>query len=298
MILGQIFALLTAACWAQNSIVYSLAGKRVGSNAVTHIRLWIALPVIIVINFAFTGTPIPLDLSGSSYLFLSLSGLMGFCLADLFIFRAFVDIGHRETLVIMTTSPIFSTIISWFVLGEVLTLLQISGIALTVAGIGWVLFAENRAVDSTKAERRKVAPGVLFAFAGALAQAAGLTLAKFGMGSEVHPVSANLLRITAGLAGLVIFTAIRGQFFADFRRMKDTKALLYIGIGAVIGPVLGIILTLYALTMAPVGVVTTIMQVSPIMLLPIDKFVFKKRIPIGAVLGTFVAVGGAMLLFV
>ena len=63
------------------------------------------------------------------------------------------------------------------------------------------------------------------------------------------------------------------------------------------GPVGGIISTLYALTMAPVGIVTTIMQISPIMLLPVDRFVFKKRIPVGAVFGTLMAVGGAMLLF-
>ena len=138
----------------------------------------------------------------------------------------------------------------------------------------------------------------MFALFGTFAQAAGLIVAKYGMGSGVHPVSANMLRITSGLIGLVIFAALRGKFKVDFQKMHDTRALLLITSGSLIGPVLGMILTLYAFTMAPVGIVTTLMQTSPIMLLPIDKFFLKKRLSLGAVVGTCAAVGGAVLLFI
>lgn len=80
--------------------------------------------------------------------------------------------------------------------------------------------------------------------------------------------------------------------------MRDTRALGLIAQGAIVGPVAGIVSNLYALTLAPVGVVTTIMQTSPILLLPFDRFVLKRSIPIGAWLGTVAAVGGAILLFV
>ena len=298
-LIGQIFALLVAACWSQNSIVYAFAGKRVGSSTVTHLRLWIALPVIVLVHLAFTGDLIPLGLSWGAYFNLSISGLAGFFIADLLIFKAFVDIGHRETLVIMTTSPIFSAAGSWFILGEVLSVIQVAGIVLTVAGVCWVLFSESR-VQSTprSAGRRRIITGAVFALLGTIVQAAGLLIAKYGMGSDINPISANLLRVAAGLAGLVIFAAFRGELITDFKKMRDTRALLLISSGSVLGPVLGMILTLYAFTMAEVGVVTTLMQTSPIMLLPIDKFFFKRHVPIGAVLGTFLAVGGAALLFI
>ncbi|MCK4542795.1 MAG: hypothetical protein KAU17_11230 [Spirochaetales bacterium] len=54
----------------------------------------------------------------------------------------------------------------------------------------------------------------------------------------------------------------------------------------------------YALSWAPVGTVTTLMQMSPVMLLPIDRFVLKKRIPPGVVGGTIVAIAGAAFLFI
>ncbi len=293
-IIGHIFALLTAGCWAQNSIVYAAAGKRVTSRTVTHIRLWIALPVIFIVNLIFTGTLFPSGFSGSTYIYMGASGFLGFCVADLFIFYAFVEIGPRETLVVLTLSPIFSTIISWIFLHEILSPLQVLGILATIGGVIWVVLVEKKGKEKRNKNERL---GLLFAFLGAASQACGMVLAKQGLASGIHPVSSNLLRICAGVAGLAVFSLIRRNFIADFRKMKDTRALLLIGTGAIIGPVLGIILTMFALTLAPVGIVTTIMQTSPIMLLPVDRFVFKKEIPWGAVGGTVLAIGGAAGLF-
>src|SRR6056297_329900 len=295
IIIGQIFALLTAACWAQNSLVYSLAGKRVSSSTVTHIRLWIALPAIMLVHFVFNGTLFPVSLPIEGYLYLGASGLIGFFIADLFIFKAFVDVGPRETLVVMTLSPIFGALLSLIFLGEVLTPLQIVGILTTISGVAWVVYVERG--DPAK-KNRNYALGVLCAFLGAFTQAAGMVLAKGGIVSGVHPISANAVRISAGLVGIVIFAAGRRHLISDFRKMADKTALLLTAAGALVGPVLGIILTLYAFQWAPVGVVTTLMQTSPILLLPIERFVFKKKLPIGAVAGTFLAIGGAALLFI
>ena len=293
-VLGHIFALLTAGCWAQNSVVYAAAGRRVSSQTVTHVRLWIAPPVIFIVNFIFTGGLFPTGLSGGTYLFLGASGMLGFCIADLFIFFAFVEIGPRETLVVLTLSPIFSTVISWVFLEEFLSPLQIVGILATIGGVIWVVSVEKKGKGKRNRDERK---GLLFAFLGAISQALGMVLAKQGLASAIHPVSANLLRICAGVIGLAVFAVLRGRFKEDFTKMRDRRALLLISTGALIGPVLGIILTMFALTLAPVGIVTAIMQTSPIILLPVDRFIFKKDVPWGAAGGTVIAIGGAALLF-
>jgi drug/metabolite transporter (DMT)-like permease len=297
-ILGQLFAVLTAACWAQNSLTYSAVGKRVGSPTVTHIRLWLALPMIILVHLIFTGTLLPTGLPSGAYIFLSASGFVGFCLADLLIFRAFVEIGARETMVIMTMSPIFSALLSWLILGEILMPLQILGILGTIGGVSWVIIAESRRSRRDRTDSERNAKGIAFAVAGALTQAGGMILARQGLDFDVHPVSANVVRISAGLVGLTAYALLRGQFVTDFRKMSDRRSLLLLTLAAFVGPVLGIILTLYALSWAPVGIVTALMQITPIMLIPIDRFYYKKHIPLGAVAGTFVALGGAALLFV
>ena len=293
LIAGQFLALGAAACWAHNSVVYARAGVRVGSGAVAHIRLWIALPIMFVVHLAFLGRLLPVG-EIKSIAILAVSGFLGFFVADVFLFRGFVEIGSRETLVILTLSPIAAATISWFVLGEKLSSLQISGIAITIAGVSWLIAAEQR--DSQ--DRRRSARGFVWALLGSGTQALGMVLAKQGLSETFHPISANVVRMSAGLIGLVAYRMVGGNFFKDFASMKDRRALLLIGEGATVGPVAGIIMNLYALSLAPVGVVTTLMGTSPILLLPVEKFLMRRKIPISAYIATIVAVSGTVLLFI
>jgi drug/metabolite transporter (DMT)-like permease len=216
-------------------------------------------------------------------------------MADLFIFRAFVELGPRETMVVMTLYPIISAIISWLFLDEQLSLIQAAGIGVTICGVMWVTYVETKPGAPGKKRGKR---GLLFALLGAVTQSLAFILAKKGLSEAgISPVTGNMLRVFAGFIGVVAYTLVTGRFVQDFRNMRDRKALLLISGGALVGPVLGMILTLYALSLAPVGIVTTIMQISPIILLPVDRFLFKKVIPAGAVFGTLLAVGGAALLF-
>lgn len=293
ILLGYLFALITAACWTQNSIIYTFVGNRVGSSTVTHIRLWIAFPAAVIINLIFTGSLLPNNFSTLSYLFIGSSGVFGFFIADLFIFKAFQHIGARKTMVIMTLSPIFSAVISWLALSEVLSIIQITGVIITIAGVILVIMVESR-----KTEEKSRPIWIIFAMAGALTQAIGMVLAKAGLSEGIHPVSANVVRIGSGLGGLALFTLLRGKFISDFKKMEDKRSLYLLIAAALVGPVFGMLLALYAFSWAPVGIVTTLMQLTPIMLLPIDRFYLKKHIPAGAVWGTMVAVAGAGILFI
>lgn len=318
-ILGQLLAVLTAACFATVSTVWSYVGKQIGSNTVTHIRLWLALPLIIVVHLFMTGTALPLHLDGTATVLFLISGLLGFTIADLFIFRSLVLIGVRETLVILTLAPIIGTIISWFALGETLTYLQISGILVTTGGVMWVIYEEGKIRNKAKVNpgvsggvstagasaaglslgvNQNKNLGVPFALAGALAQALANILSKAGMYSDIHPISGTFLRIIAGLAGLVVFSLLQKSFIDDFRKMRNIKLTALLAGAALVGPIMGVLLTLYALRIAPVGIVTALVQVSPILLLPFDYFVLKKKITLKVVLGTFIAIGGAAILFI
>ena len=198
LMLGQLFALLTAFCWAQNSVAYSIAGKRVSSLTVTHIRLWIAMPAIIIVHYFFLGRWLPAVSLTPELAILSASGFVGFFIADVFIFYGFVAIGPGRTLLIMTLSPVLSAAISFFALNEALGLFQIIGMAVTIIGILIVVYFENR--NSLKDVHHL--KGFIIAVLGAFAQAAAMVMSKLGMADGIHPVSANVIRISSGFAGL------------------------------------------------------------------------------------------------
>lgn len=300
LLTGQLFAVITAMCWAQNSLIYAHTGKIIGSKTVTHIRLWLALPMIMLAHLLFAGSLFPLGLQAKAYLVFSLSGVVGFCIADLFIFQAFVDLGPRQTMVILTTSPIFSAVMSRIFYKENLLGIQIAGILVTITGVCWVVIADGKKERKQAAENRHNGRGVLIALAGSLAQAGGVILSKGGLEQGVHPVSANVIRLTAGLAALIVYAAVRGKFIDDFRKViqkSGRKLLGLIALAAAIGPVMGIILNLYALSLVPAGIVSALTQTTPIMLLPYERFIQKKPVTLTALLGTIVAILGIFLLF-
>jgi drug/metabolite transporter (DMT)-like permease len=300
LLIGQLLALATAFCWAQNSLIYSYVGKQISSATTAHIRLWIALPMIIAVHMVFEGTPVPQNIPLQAYILIGLSGILGFFVADLFIFSGFVTLGARQTMVIMTTSPIVGAILSWVFYQEILKPLQIAGILLTLLGVIWVVIADgsNKGTNTQKS----YALGILAAFGGAITQAMAMVLAKAGMTAyEVSPISANVIRISAGLFGLAVFAMARGGFAKDFGKFQGKaghKALILITLAAIVGPVLGIILNLQALTMAPVGVVTTLSQTTPIILIPLEVYFMKRPVSRSVVLGTLMAIAGTALLFI
>ncbi len=299
LILGQALALFTALCFAQNSLIYAHVGRIVSSSTTAHIRLWIAFPAILLIHYIFLGTLFPYGASLESWFFIGLSGVLGFCIADLFIFSALVKIGARQTMVIMTTSPLFSTLLAFFIEKEVITYFQTFGMFITLMGVALVILVDRNKKETIK--NKNIEMGVLFAFLGAITQALAMVLAKKGMASTVHPISANVIRLLFGLIALIIFTLIRKSFFADFKlfsNKSEIKVLLLIVAAALVGPVLGIILNLWALSIAPVGIVTTLSQMTPVLLLPLEKYVLKRYVSPLASVGTIIAVIGTVLLFI
>ena len=295
-LIGEIFALLTAVCWAQNAVLFTLAGRKVSSRTTTHIRLWIALPLILIVHLIFFGTILPFDANIYGVLYLAISGIVGFFIADLMIFEAFVKIGPRDTMLIMTLSPIFGAIFSWIILSETLMLIHIFAIFVTIFGISLVIFEEK---ESRKPKKDKVKLiGIMIALGGAIGQALGLVFSKMGLNYEIHPISANTIRLIAGFIGLSLYTFLHGEFKKDFKKMgKHKKSFVFIFFASLIGPVLGVIFSLYAVKHAPVGIASTLMQTSPIILLPIDRIVFKQKITPRAIIGTIIAVIGASMFF-
>jgi drug/metabolite transporter (DMT)-like permease len=79
--------------------------------------------------------------------------------------------------------------------------------------------------------------------------------------------------------------------------MKDKKALLEISAGALTGPALGVVLSLVAIAHTHIGVASTLMSLTPVLLLPVSYFLFKERITSRAIIGTLVALSGVILLF-
>jgi len=292
--LGELAALGTAVCWTATSLAFQSAGRRVGSLAVNLIRLTLALVLLSAWGLVVHGRALPTDAGPHQWLWLSVSGLVGFTLGDLCLFRALVVIGARLSMLLQALVPPMTALLGWLVLGESLTGEDLLAMTLTVAGVAWVV--AERAPDSVGAARRVSPTGVLLAAGGAAGQAIGLVLSKHGM-QGYDPFAATQIRVIAGTAGFVVlFQAIRWWPHLP-PALRDRRAMIAMTIGAVFGPFLGVSLSLFAVRHALAGVAATIMALVPVLILVPTVLVYRERVSARAVIGSAIAVGGSALLF-
>jgi drug/metabolite transporter (DMT)-like permease len=292
---GESAAVATAVCWAFNSICFTLAGRKVGSPTVNGARLVLALAMLVPLHLVLFGTAYPIHAGRGPLLWLSLSGLIGFALGDAFLFEAFLCLGARVAMLLMTLAPIFSVLLARVFLGQTLGWGKGLAILATLAGIAWVV--ADTPAEEGDAPPRRWALGIVLGTAGALGQALGLVLSNLGMKGGLNPWSANLIRVTAGTAAVLLWFLMRGQLMDYTARLKDRTSTLWIAAGAVTGPVIGVALSLFSITHAPMGVAATLMSLSPILLLPAGVWIFRERVTPWAWAGTALSLAGAAALF-
>ena len=137
--IGEIAALLTSFFFSITAVIFTLASRQVGSMITNRVRLVIALLYLLLINLVLFGQPLPIGAGSSRWFWLALSGIIGLALGDMFLFAAYERIGARLGMLMMSLAPVIGAGIAWAVFGETLRVGQIAGIALTLAGIAWVV---------------------------------------------------------------------------------------------------------------------------------------------------------------
>ncbi|MDC7230128.1 MAG: DMT family transporter [Sphaerochaetaceae bacterium] len=296
LLLGQLLALVTAACWAQNSIIYRHLGKQVGSDAVAHIRMWLALPAIILLTYLMEGMWFPLHLSPQTYFFILASGAIGYFVTDKLLFQAYILLGSRESMVIMTLSPVVTAIFGFFLFAERLNGIQVLGILTTILGVLLMVLLDRKPVLAQQ-EQKDRSTGLLFAILASVLQSVSFLMAKFAM-DETGPVATNLLRNIGGLSIFIIYNFFfKKNGKKHLALLKKPRLFLILLFAALAGPVLGMTTQMKAFTLAPVGIVTTITQITPILLLPFDRFILHKKLSLPSLGGTFLSIAGVAVLF-
>jgi drug/metabolite transporter (DMT)-like permease len=289
---GEVAALATAACWVVTGFAFEMAGRRIGSMAVNLIRLIMAAGILSLWTWAVRGLPLPVDATPRAWAWLALSGVVGFTIGDLCLFRAFVLIGTRLSMLLMALVPPLTAVVGFVVLGETLSMLDVAGMSLTVTGVAWVV-AERRPPVPGEAPRRG---GILLGLGGALGQAVGLVLSKLGMG-EYDAFAATQIRVYAGIVGFVVlFTAI-GWWPRVASAFGDHRAMAHTGLGAFFGPFLGVSLSLVAVKYTATGVAATLIALVPVLVIPPAIFVLGEKVSLRAGIGAMIAVAGSTLLF-
>ena len=297
--MGEIAALLTSVCWAMSGIFFTAAGKKIGAFSVNRIRLTFATTFFLLTHLLLMHSVFPLDASPSRWGWFIASGIMGLVLGDTFLFQAYVYLGVRIPTLIMASVPVISTLFAWLFLGETLPFIAIIGILITISGIAIVIFERNSTpAGESRFTKKEYLFGLLCAFGGACGQAGGLVLAKFGLQDGYPVLSGTVIRMLAALSLIWIMALIQKQAGTTLKNFfKIPEATRNIFFGSIIGPYIGVWLSLIAVQSTYVGTSSTLMALAPVVLLPVAKWGLKEPISKLAVLGTLVTIAGVTIIF-
>lgn len=293
MLIGELSALATAIFWSFSTIYFTRGIANVGVMQINIDRIFLSAVFVWITLFIAGIYP---SMSFSQCSFLVLSGLSGLVLGDTFLFKAFDEIGPRLSQLIMAFSPPLAAILAYIFLDESLSLWGILGIIVTSIGIFLVILEHdedsNRIVIKNKM-------GAFWAMLGMIGQAGGLVLAKQAFReSNIDPIVASGVRLLSAFILLLPIGYMTKHYHFGIKPYKSNmKWLVDPFMGSILGPYFGMTLSMFAIAYAKVGVASTIMAITPILMLPIAHFAFKEKLTWKPIIGTVVAVFGIAILF-
>jgi drug/metabolite transporter (DMT)-like permease len=292
VVLGQLAALGTAACWAVTSIVFAESARRIGSLRTNLLRLPVALVLLSLALVAGAGTFAGLDRPRIGWL--AASAVVGLVAGDLAFFAALERLGPRLAALMMSLAPPFATLAGALLLGEIPGPVAGAGMVLTLGGVAWVV--SERHGREERISRHRLG-GVAIAVFSAACQGLGLVLSKLGMAGEVAPLAATWVRIAVATAAIWALAALVRRVDPADLRAAVRRGWQFVVAGAFFGPFVGVWLSLAAVRLTDVGVAATLMSTTPLLLIPVVALTERYRPTLRAVAGTILAIAGVALLF-
>jgi drug/metabolite transporter (DMT)-like permease len=301
---GELIALLTTLCWSLGIFPFTEAAKRIGSAPLNQYRLLLAWLILTIILFFWNGlNPVDLFTSPQSYhyVFLGLSGIIGFSIGDYCSFTSFKLLGPKLGSLYTTFAPGAALVVGYIALNETINLIGMLGILVTVAGVIWLTLSKKDAGAALKVGYNRDKKGILFGITGALCQGIGLVLSKYGMdyyAEKLPTMHAVWIRLLFAFSAAFIVSLLAGKLISNSKPIltNEKNNLPYMFLGTLLGPVMGVTLSLFAIQKLEVAVAQTIFALLPLFVLPISYFVYKEKITLQSIFACLIALVGVLLL--
>ena len=300
--LGELISIGVAFSWTATALLSEFGSKRLGNLTLNVLRMALALVFSLVLFGVVTGEPLPTGVSSEAISWMLLSGLVGYVIGDFCLFQCYIIIGSRYGQLFMTLAPLSAALMAWVTLGQQMTAMSIVAMLVTLVGIGISVLGRG---EHHKVSLRLPLSGVLFAIGAAVCQGVGLVLSKIGMDHYntpdmpewLIPFSANFYRCVAGIIGFTLLLYFRDGVAPLREAMHDRKGLTVATATTIFGPFVGVGFSLMAVQYTAAGIASTLMAMTPIIILLPSYWLFHERITWRAVVGAFISVIGVSLFF-
>ena len=256
--LGEIAALGAAFLWASASLIFTRLGQTIPPIL---LNIYKGLVAIALLLLTIMLIQVPLgSINPRMMSLLVISGILGIGIGD----------------------TAYLSALRWI------------GIALTLAGVIWVI---TERTSQTVIEASAFKKGVLWAILAAISQAGGVVLSRSVLVmSDINPLWTSLIRLIAGTAIALLTWEINGYLKPKNPISWSYRLLLVISLTAFGSTYLGIWLQQISLKFSPAGISQTLSATSPLFVLPM-AYGLGEKITRRSVIGVFLALMGVGVLF-
>ncbi len=321
MFVGEMIALGVAVSWTATAMFAEVGSKRMGSLPLNTVRMTMSLTLLVATLWLTLGVPWPRYADTSTWLWLLLSGVVGYVVGDYCLMQGYIFIGSRFGQLFMTLSAPTAAIMGRLLLGEQMRPLAIAGMVVTLSGIAMSILAKKGDTVGLKLPRK----GIFFAAMAGICQGGGLVLSKIGLqhydaaiaavgvaqeavpdGAVVPlplflsvPFAATMIRATMGLCGFFLLLVI---FNRDWKAkldhaVHDRKAMWCVFGATVFGPFVGVSASLLATQYTSTGIAQTLFALTPVLIIAPAAWLFHQRVTVREVVGAVISVCGVCLFF-
>ena len=307
--LGEIISLLVAVLWTATALFADQASRRIGAMSTNFFRMLFSSILLAALLWVVIGHPYPAFADGKTWLWMGLSALVGYVFGDFCLFNSYVVIGARFGQLFMTLAPPFAALAGWALLGE--TLSWRSALAMTVTLTGIAISILSRSRDGHKLSLRLPFKGVLLGIGAGLGQGVGLVLSKIGLQHYAAalpadtpaafdwamPFAATMIRSLTGMAGFFIWMGILRQLPQLRTALQNRSGMKFTALTTLFGPFIGVSLSLMAVQYARAGIASTLMALTPVLIILPYALIYKQKVTPKEILGVCISMTGVALFF-
>jgi len=289
LLLGQLLSVLSAVIWAVSVVMFRMSGRSMTPVGLNLFKSAVAIALFVPTLLVFGGSFAPGERLLDT-LILFLAGAVGIAVADTVFFQGLNLVGAGLSQIASCSYSPFVIIMSFFALGERLTLGDAIGAGLILSGI--FLSARHdppRGIGS--AELRK---GIILCTIAMALNALGVVIGKPAL-NRTPVLWATAIRLAGGTITLALLAGLVPGLRKSWRAFIPHRNWRIAIPASVIGTYVTMIIWIAGMKFAPVSIASILNQTSAIFVLPIAALVLKESITARKLLAVGLAVGGVAL---
>ena len=283
--IGIIAALGSAASWAFATVVFDRLGKVIPAAGMTFFKGLFSLVLMLILILCTGGFD---TLSLHDFFFLALSGIIGISIGDTLFFRSLQDLGAKVQVLYFMLGQIVTMLLSFLLLGEVLSVEEYVGAMILLCGIMIVTIGKQE--DHPNKVR-----GIIGGFASILCFSISSIMVKVSI-VDVGVPTATFWRMFFSTVSVMFIGFTSKRFVTWYTPLKQTRTLLLFLLNVVVITYGGFLLSMLAIKHITVSLASVLSATEPVFVLALAFLINHERVSRRELIGAAVTIAGLLMI--